>query len=49
LVPKVHLHATHERALDVVGIEDLKKYAVEPEAGKSSNVANKGEMTSREL
>ncbi|KUJ08863.1 uncharacterized protein LY89DRAFT_724851 [Mollisia scopiformis] len=39
VVPKVHLHATHERALDVVGMEDLKKYAAEPEVGNASNVA----------
>jgi hypothetical protein len=39
VVPKVHLHATHEKALDVVGYEDLKKFAAEPEAGNSSNVA----------
>jgi hypothetical protein len=39
LVPTVHMHATHERALDVVGYEDLKKYAAESEAGNSSNVA----------
>lgn len=25
VVPKVHLHATSERALDVVGMEKLKK------------------------
>ncbi|KAG0652007.1 hypothetical protein D0Z07_0927 [Hyphodiscus hymeniophilus] len=39
LVPKVHLHATNEKALDVVGLEDLKKFAAEPEAGNASNVA----------
>ncbi|KAK2625692.1 hypothetical protein QTJ16_005004 [Diplocarpon rosae] len=39
VVPKVHLHATSERALDVVGLEDLKKYAAEPEVGNASNVA----------
>ncbi|KAI9047664.1 hypothetical protein LZ554_008375 [Drepanopeziza brunnea f. sp. 'monogermtubi'] len=39
VVPKVHLHATSERALDVVGIEKLKKYAAEPEVGNASNVA----------
>jgi hypothetical protein len=33
------LHATNERALDVVAMEDLKKYAAESEAGNSSNVA----------
>ena len=67
IVPKVHLHATNEKALDVVGLEDLKKFAAEPEAGNASNVpqsrkggmegaikersdlAGKGDMTSREL
>ncbi|RAL68191.1 hypothetical protein DID88_008898 [Monilinia fructigena] len=39
LVPKVHLHATHERALDSVSLEDLKKYAAEPEAANASTVA----------
>jgi hypothetical protein len=39
VVPKVHLHATHEKALDVVGLADLKKYAAESEAGNASNVA----------
>ena len=39
LVPKVHLHATHEKALDVIGMEDLKKFAAEPEAANASNVA----------
>ena len=39
IVPKVHLHATHERALDVIGLGDLKKYAAEPEANNASNVA----------
>jgi hypothetical protein len=67
LIPKVHLHATHEKALDIVGYEDLKKFAAESEANNASNVAQskkggmsgaikertelagKGEMTSREL
>ncbi|KAL2063316.1 hypothetical protein VTL71DRAFT_5121 [Oculimacula yallundae] len=39
VVPKVHLHATSEKALDVVKMEDLKKYAAEPEVGNASNVA----------
>ncbi|KAM3069297.1 hypothetical protein ACMFMG_010804 [Clarireedia jacksonii] len=38
VVPKVHLHATHERALDAVSMEDLKKYAAEPEVGNASTV-----------
>ncbi|TGO30625.1 hypothetical protein BPAE_0004g00830 [Botrytis paeoniae] len=38
LVPKVHLHATHERALDAISLEDLKKYAAEPEAANASTV-----------
>jgi len=28
VVPKVHLQATHERALDAVRMDDLKKYSV---------------------
>lgn len=36
-VPKVHLHATHESALDVVSYKQLKKYAAEQEAGSSGN------------
>lgn len=39
MVPKVHLHATHERALDVVSFEDLKRFAAEPEVGNASTVA----------
>lgn len=39
VVPKVHLHATSEKALDVVNMKDLKKYAAEPEVGNASNVA----------
>lgn len=39
IVPKVHLHATHEKALDVVGMDSLKKFAAEPEVGNASNVA----------
>ncbi len=39
VVPKVHLHATSEKALDVVGFADLKRYAAEPEVGNASNVA----------
>lgn len=31
-VPKVHLHASQDKALDVVSYKDLKKYAAEPEA-----------------
>lgn len=31
-VPKVYLHASHEKALEVVSYKDLKKYAAEPEA-----------------
>lgn len=36
-VPRVHLHASHEKALDVVGYKDLKKYAAEQEASVSGN------------
>jgi hypothetical protein len=39
VVPKVHLHATSEKALDLVSIEDLKNHAAEPEVGNASNVA----------
>jgi uncharacterized protein (DUF2237 family) len=39
VVPKVHLHATSEKALDVVNMADLKKYAAEPDVGNASNVA----------
>lgn len=35
----MHLHATHEKALDVVGMEELRKHAAEPEAGNASTVA----------
>jgi uncharacterized protein len=38
-VPKVHLHATSEKALEVVEMRDLKKYAAEGEVGNASNVA----------
>ncbi|CAG8960872.1 hypothetical protein HYFRA_00002409 [Hymenoscyphus fraxineus] len=34
VVPKVHLASTHERALDVVSMEDLKKFAAEQEVPK---------------
>ncbi|KAI5360376.1 hypothetical protein Slin14017_G085510 [Septoria linicola] len=34
--PKVHLHATDERALEVVDYKTLKKYAAAPEAGAGS-------------
>jgi hypothetical protein len=46
IVPKVHLHATHERALDAVSMEELKKYAAEPEVGNASTVpqSRKGGM-----
>jgi hypothetical protein len=39
IVPKVHLHATHEKALEVVSYEDLKKFAAETEAANASTVA----------
>lgn len=39
IVPKVHLHATHEKALDVVSMEQLKKHAAEQELGGPSQVA----------
>lgn len=37
VVPRVHLQATHERALDVVSIEDLKANAATPEAASTSD------------
>jgi uncharacterized protein len=39
VVPKVHLHATSEKALDVVSMEDLKMYSAQPEVGNASNAA----------
>ena len=33
VVPKVFLHATDESALKSIGLEDLKKFAAEGEAG----------------
>jgi len=39
VVPKVHLHATNARALDVVDLKDLKLYAAETEAANASSVA----------
>ena len=33
VVPKVFLHATHESALQSIGLEDLQKFAAEGEAG----------------
>ncbi|RDW73157.1 hypothetical protein BP6252_07064 [Coleophoma cylindrospora] len=37
IVPRVHLHATHEKALDILSMDDLKKHAAEPEAATASN------------
>ncbi|KPI36491.1 uncharacterized protein AB675_2881, partial [Cyphellophora attinorum] len=34
-VPKVHLHASHESALEVVDFKTLKKYAAAGEAGEN--------------
>ena len=34
-VPKVHLHASHESALDVVSYKQLKQYSAEPEAANN--------------
>lgn len=31
-VPKVHLHATHEKALEVVSYKEMKQYAAQGEA-----------------
>lgn len=36
VVPKVYLHATHERALDVVSMDDLKAHTAAPEAEGAS-------------
>jgi hypothetical protein len=33
----------HERALDVVGYEELKKYAAESEVGNASKIAQKAD------
>ena len=33
------MHATHEKALDSVSLEDLRAHAAEPEVGNASNVA----------
>lgn len=33
VVPKVHLHAIHEKALEIISYEELKKFAAEPAAG----------------
>ena len=30
-MPKVHLHATHDKALDSVGLDDLEAHAAAPE------------------
>ena len=35
-VPRVMLHATNEKALDVVGFKDLKAFAGEPKANNAS-------------
>jgi uncharacterized protein (DUF2237 family) len=35
VVPKVHLHATHERALEVLSMQDLKAHASEGEVGNA--------------
>jgi hypothetical protein len=39
VVPRVHLHATHESALDKIDMGALKKYAAEQEAANASSVA----------
>ena len=39
VVPKVHLHATHESALKTVSMADLKMFAAEGEAANASTVA----------
>lgn len=39
-VPKVHLHASHESALDVVSYKQLKQYAAEGEAATEKNRQN---------
>jgi uncharacterized protein (DUF2237 family) len=38
IVPKVHLHATHERALDVVDLQELRRHAAEGEVGNARYV-----------
>ena len=39
VVPKVYLHATHQKALDSLRMEDLKKFAAEGEASNASTTA----------
>jgi uncharacterized protein len=36
VVPKVYLHATHEKALDVLTMEELKLHSAAPEAAAAS-------------
>ena len=38
VVPKVHLHATHEKALEVVSMHELKEHAAEGEAANASTI-----------
>jgi uncharacterized protein (DUF2237 family) len=40
IIPKVHLHATGKETLDVIGMDELKKYAAEGEAGGSGGSAS---------
>ncbi|KAI9791441.1 MAG: hypothetical protein M1835_000349, partial [Candelina submexicana] len=46
VVPKVFLHATHERALESLKMEDLKRFASEGEAANSSTTAQTPGSTS---
>jgi hypothetical protein len=39
-VPRVHLHASENKALDTVSYKDLKKYAADSEAGESGRQEN---------
>jgi hypothetical protein len=54
-VPKVQLHATHEKALGSVSLNDLNAYAAAPEAGfangthGSSESRHGGRVTATEL
>ncbi|KAI9705960.1 MAG: hypothetical protein M1836_005366 [Candelina mexicana] len=46
VVPKVFLHATHERALELLKMDDLKRFASEGEAANSSTTAQTPGSTS---
>lgn len=47
IVPKVHLHATHERALDVVSLDGLKAHTAGPETAGASWKQDSSEIKKR--